>query len=61
MIIMAKKKDKEEPAFQIQEAVDALECPNMWKAGFRYYLENNPVKNQKEFDAAVKTYGELKL
>lgn len=58
---MAKKKT-EETTFNITEALTELACPEMWKAGLGYYIENNcTIKSKKDFDKAVKDYANLKL
>lgn len=59
---MAKKKTSEDQAFDIAEALKELACPEMWKAGLGYYIENNcTIKSKKDFDKAVKDYANLKL
>ena len=60
VIIMAKKKT-EETTFNIEQALTELACPEMWKAGLKYYIETNcTIKNKKDFDKAVKDYAKLK-
>ena len=60
VIIMAKKKT-EETTFDIEQALSELACPEMWKAGLKYYIETNcTIKNKKDFDKAVKDYAKLK-
>lgn len=57
---MAKKKT-EETTFNIEQALSELACPEMWKAGLKYYIETNcTIKNKKDFDKAVKDYAKLK-
>ena len=59
---MAKKKtEKEDTAFDLQKAMEELQCPNMFKAGLGYYIENNKLepKNETEFKKIVKDYSKL--
>ena len=59
---MAKKKTEEpKEAFDITKAMDELECPNMFKAGLGYYIENNKlnIKNDAEFKKIVKQYASI--
>lgn len=62
---MTKKKEKEtkKEAFNLEEALDELEIPNMLIVGFRAYIENNNLKfkSQKEFEKSLKEFKELKL
>lgn len=58
---MTKKKNKE--AFNLEEAYDKLEIPNMLIEGFRAYIENNnlEIKSEKDFEKSLKEFKELKL
>lgn len=49
--------------FDLTEELEAFECPAMFKAGLKYYIQVNNLepKNKKEFEKIVKDYGELKL
>lgn len=50
-------------AFDVEEAIEKLEKPRMWKAGFRFFIANNKIsiKNQKEFDKKVKEFDERQI
>lgn len=49
--------------FDIDKELEDLECPNMFKAGLKYYMGNlkNQPKNKKEFDKIVKDYSKIKM
>lgn len=57
---MAAKK-KEETGFDLDKALEDLECPNMFKAGLGYYIEINKLtpKTDSEFKKIVKDYGKI--
>lgn len=49
--------------FDLNKELDDLSCPNMFKAGLKYYISSNNlnVTSKKEFDKIVKEYGNLKI
>jgi len=49
--------------FNLTKELDDFECPAMFKAGLKYYIQTNNLepKSKKEFEKIVKEYGELKL
>ena len=49
--------------FDLEKELTELECPEMFKAGLKYYIQTNNLepKSKKEFEKIVKEYGELKL
>ena len=49
--------------FDFNKALDELQCPEMFKAGFNCYISSNNIKvnNQKEFDKLVKEFGNMKI
>ena len=49
--------------FDLDEQINNYPKPNMFKAGLRFYIEQNKIKikNKKDLDKIVKEYGELKL
>ena len=60
---MAKKKTEKDSAFDVEKALQELECPNMFKAGLGYYIENRniEIKDSKDFDKTVKDFSKLSL
>ena len=49
--------------FDLENEIIELQCPEMFKAGLRYYIQNKKrkVNSKKEFDKIVKEYSELKI
>lgn len=61
---MTKKKEKEtKVTFNLEEALNELELPNMLIVGFKCYIQNNNLKfkNNKDFEKALQEFKELKL
>ena len=46
---MAKKKTEKDSAFDVEKALQELECPNMFKAGLGYYIENRNIEIKNSF------------
>ena len=49
--------------FDLNEQLDELLCPDMFKAGLIEYISSNNFKitTKKEFDKIVKEYANLKI
>jgi len=49
--------------FDLNEQLDELLCPDMFKAGLTEYISSNNFKitTKKEFDKIVKEYANLKI
>jgi len=58
---MAKKEIKSD--FDLKVALNELQCPDMFKAGLKSYIERNNLKinNITNFKKIVKEYSEVKL
>lgn len=66
---MAKKKEEtqnkkeEETPFDWTIPFNALECPNMFKQGLKFYIINNnlEIKDEVEFKKIVKNFANLQI
>lgn len=61
---MIKNKNNTEKETNLLESLlNELECPDMFKAGLKSYIERNKIniKNKTEFKKTVKMYSEVKL
>ena len=49
--------------FDLNKELDDLLCPDMFKAGLRYYISSNniAINNKKEFEKIIKEYGNLRI
>lgn len=49
--------------FDLNQELDDLLCPNMFKSGLKYYISSNniEIKSKKEFEKIVKEYANLKI
>ena len=58
-----KKETKKEAIFDLETALNELECPEMFKAGLESYIKRNEIKinNDKDFKKTLKNYSEVKL
>ena len=57
-----KKETKKEAIFDLPNALNELECPEMFKAGLKSYIKRNEIKinNDKDFKKTLKNYSEVK-
>ena len=58
-----KEETKEEPAFDINEALENLEYPRMFVDGFKAYITNRNLepKSKREFEKLLKEFGEIQM
>lgn len=49
--------------FDLEKELTDLQCPDMFKAGLKYYIEINNLecKSKKDFEKIVKEYSELSI
>lgn len=49
--------------FDLEKELTELECPEMFKAGLKYYIQtkNSKIKSKKEFEKIIKEYSELSV
>lgn len=49
--------------FDVDKELEKLECPNMFKAGLKYYIQSNKLqpKNKKELDKIVTDFSKVKM
>lgn len=49
--------------FDLNNCLNELQYPEMFKSGLKSYIERNNIKitNQKDFDKILKNYSEVKL
>ena len=61
-----KKTSKDDaPSFDWITALNDLECPNMFKAGLKYYITSNnldkKIKSEADFQKIVKQYSKVRM
>ena len=49
--------------FDYLKEIDELQCPEMFKAGLKYYITANKIKinSKKDFDKEVEKYSKLNI
>ena len=49
--------------FDYMKEIDELECPRMFKAGLKFYIENNKLKinSKKDFEKLLDKFKNLKI
>lgn len=49
--------------FDFEKELDDYKCPDMFKAGLRFYFKSNNLKpkNRKEFNKIIDDYSNLKM
>ena len=49
--------------FNLEQELDDLLCPNMFKSGLKHYISSNNINitSKKEFEKIIKEYANLKI
>ena len=57
------RSDNKMANFNYADEIEKLDCPAMFKAGLKFYIENNKVKinSKKDFDNLLKEFKNMNI